>query len=737
MTLKFSSVNPFDLNRRALLTGTMGLIFALGSTGFTRPAVAREAANADGFSSMWLRIAPNGVVTIIFPMTEMGQGSSTTLPLIVAEELDADWDKVRIEQLDRDDRAYGNPLFGNILYTAGSSSVMAYWIPLRLAGAQVRRYLIALAAHEWAVPATQLTTGPGMVLDTQSDRRLTYGELAVLDDGSLPIPEVTEADLKPVAEFRLIGKNIPRRDVPAKSIGAAQYAIDVSLPDMVYASVIRAPVEGESPLSVDDAAARAASGVLDIINLPDGMAVAAESLEAALAGRDLLKVVWSKNAPARAFDSEKTLQAYAKAAADAQAPVAIWSASGDAGAAIDGASKKLEREYRSDYAYHAQIEPMACVARVDADGKGAEVWAGTQTQTLTTDTVAKVLDTAPDRVRLHMMTMGGSFGRRTALMQEYVRDALLVSKATGRPAKVVWTREDDLRHGWFRPAAVQHLSAGLDSEGTVSGWRHRVATPSVIAAFNPVRWEQVKPKDIISMRGSESKFYNLRHLAAEHVITPRQARIIPWRAIGASYTGFAAEAFMDELAQEAGVEPLEFRKALLADNPRGLNLLDKVAEMSQWSAPRTDMGLGMAFAGYGDTMVAGVVEIGLDRQSGVISVQKVWVAVDAGVIVLPDNAHAQLEGAIIYGISSALKEQVTISKGEVEQSNFHDYEILRANECPEIATYFATVDAAPTGMGEAGTPMVPAAIANAFHNLTGRRLRHMPFTPERVLAALG
>ncbi|MEM6423077.1 MAG: molybdopterin cofactor-binding domain-containing protein, partial [Pseudomonadota bacterium] len=379
---------------------------------------------------------------------------------------------------------------------------------------------------------------------------------------------------------------------------------------------------------------------------------------------------------------------------------------------------------------------MAAVAMVDPDGKGAEVWAGTQSQTLTTLTVTQVLDTTPDRVRLNMMTMGGGFGRRTALMQEYVRDALLSSKATGRPVKVVWTREDDVKTGALRPAAAQHLSAGLGVDGAVSGWRHRVAAPSVIAFFNPVRWEQVKPKDIITMKGSDNPFYELPDLLAEHVVTRRGARLSPWRGIGASYTTYAAEAFLDELAEEAGVDPVSMRRTLLGDNIRGQNALSRVLEMSDWTREREGTALGLALGHYGPSQGALVVEIGLDAESGVITVANTWGAFDAGLIVAPDNALNQLEGGIVYGVSSALKERVTITGGEIEQSNFYDYEILRAHEVPEMAVELLDVDAPPTGIGELSTPMVAPAIANAFHALTGRRLRHMPFTPDRVLEAL-
>ncbi|MEM7529466.1 MAG: molybdopterin cofactor-binding domain-containing protein [Pseudomonadota bacterium] len=727
---------PGELSRRGLLGLSGALVFAIGAGGLASVSRADDPSGEIAPNG-WLRIGRDGEITIIYPLTEMGQGSSTALPLILAEELDAAWDDVMVEQLDRDDRAYGNPLFGNVLYTAGSTGVRAYFTPLRLAGAQARRMLIATAARHWEVDPAELETEPSVVRHPASGRALTYGELVGLWDATIEIPEIGEADLKSPADYRYIGEDVPRRDSAAITTGAQLYAIDVSMPDMAFAAVLRAPVEGETPVSLNNDLARNAAGVVDVVTLPDGVAVVADSYERALSARDLLEVTWSETAPARDFDSEADLSAYADAARDLARPGAVWAATGDASAAIAGSDRAVERVYLSDYAYHAQLEPMAAVASVDPDGKGAEVWAGTQSQTLTTLTVTRVLDTTPDRVRLNMMTMGGGFGRRTALMQEYVRDALLASKATGRPVKVVWTREDDVKTGALRPAAAQHLSAGLGPDGRVSGWRHRVAAPSVIEFFNPVRWEQVKPKDIITMKGADNPFYDLPDLLAEHVVTRRGARLSPWRGIGASYTIFAAEAFMDELAHEAGRDPVELRRSLLADNPRGQAVLSRVLEMSAWTRQRKGSALGLALGHYGPSQGALVVEVELDEDSGLIAVTKVWGAFDAGLIVTPDNALNQLEGGVVYGISSALKEWVTISGGVIEQSNFYDYEILRANEMPEISVELLQVDAPPTGIGELSTPMVAPAIANAVFALTLRRLRHMPFTPDRVLEALG
>lgn len=722
--------------RRGFLLGAGALTFVIGAGGVTR--IAKAAAGTAAVDlNMWLSIAPDGAIEIVFPSTEMGQGSTTALPLIVAEELDADWSDVRVRQLQVDDRRFGNPKFGNVLYTAGSSGVQGYFQPLRTAGAQARQVLIAAAAERWGVGADGLRTEPSAVVNPATGARLRYGEIVAGIDTPPAAPAPESLTFKPRSEYRLIGEGVPRIDVADKSRGTETYGIDVDVPNMAYATVLRAPVEGETIVALDDAETRAAPGVLDVVTLPDGVAVVADSYQNALNARDLLAVTWTQDAPARAFDSDAALEDYAQAAADMTRDGAVWTSVGDAPAAIAAAAKTVEAEYRSDYAYHAQIEPMAAVADVDDDGKGAEVWVGAQTQSWVTRTVMDVLDAPQDRVRLNMMSMGGSFGRRTALMQEYLRDALLASKAVKRPVKVVWTREDDVKAGVFRPAAVQKMQAGLTDGGDLAGFRHRIATPSVIAFFNPLRWSQVEPKDIISVRGSESKFYSFSDMLAEHVVTERQARLAPWRGIGASYTSFAAEAFIDELAEAAGRDPVEFRMTtLLADNPRGRRLLERVLEAADWGTKRSDSALGVAFAGYGDSMAAGVAEVRVDRDSGVIQVPRFWAAIDAGLIIDRAHSNAQTEGGVIFGVSSALKERVTIKGGVVEQENFYDYEILRANETPEIEVLIQETDAAPTGVGEVGTPMVAPAIANAFHALTGRRLRHIPFTPERVLEAL-
>ena len=720
------------LDRRAFLKGAAGLTFFVGAGGLA--AVRTEAATGSLDVNHWLTIRADGSISIIFPSTEMGQSSYSTLPQILAEELDADWDDVEIEQLNADDRRFGNQLFGGVLYTAGSTGTQFYFDPMRRAGAQARDVLLQIAAREWGVDKSTLRTEPSVVLGPDG-QTATYGTLAAMGADGLDVPAADSVQLKDRSEFRIIGHDLPRRDVPAKSTGQAEYAIDVDVPNMAYGAVLRAPVEDEVPVSIDDSAAREVPGVLDIVTLPDGVAVVAESLWSALGARGLLQVEWSTTSRFRKANSEDTLAEYAAAADAPGAEGAIWAEKGDAPAAIAAADRQYSQLYLSDYAYHGQIEPMAAVADVDADGQGAEVWAGTQTQSWTARTVSEVLGIPVENVRLNMMTMGGGFGRRTALMQNYVRDAVLCSQKVRRPVKVIWPREDDVKQGTFRPAAAQKLEAGLTADGKLNGWYHKVATPTVIGFFNPLRWEAAQPNDVISMRGAESKFYGIKDFRADHIITERHARLAPYRGIGASYTAFAAECFMDELAEQAGRDPLDFRLDLVTDNPRGRHLLEKVAEMSDWRS-RGNRTLGMSFAGYSSSMAAGVAEVEVDPDSGEISVSRFWAAIDAGLIVTPDNARNQIEGGIAFGISMALSEKIDIENGEVVQENFYDYEVTRAFQMPDLEVYVAEVDTPPVGVGEVGTPMVPSAIANAFHAASGKRLRHMPFTPDRVLQVL-
>ncbi len=725
-------IDSIYISRRFFLKSGSLTAIALATGGIRLEAYAVED-NTQAFAG-WVEIKPDNTINILFPSTEMGQGSSTSLPQILADELYANWDLVSIQQLNADDRRFGNPAFGKVLYTAGSSAVYGYFNVLRQTGAHLREMIKQAAANHWGVNVDSLQTANSEVINTSSDRKLSYGEI-VSSPQFANITLTKNVELKSKDHYSLIGKSIPRRDVVAKSTGKAIYAIDVRLPEMLYATIERSPVEGETIIELNDEATRNTKDIVDVIRLPDGVAVLAKTMHASLVGRGKLDITWSEKSPARQYSSNATLAAYKKSA-EGNDNGHAWREEGNARKGLNNANKIIQSTYTSDYAYHAQLEPIAAVAKVDSDSKGAEIWAGTQTQSWTTHTAMQVLQTTRDRIKLNMMTMGGGFGRRTELMQNYIRDALICSKKTKKPVKVVWSRTDDIKFGGFRPAAAQTIKGGLNNEGVLTAWHHRVATPSVIEYFNPIRWQQVTPNDIVSMRGAESKFYAIPDFLAEHVITERHARILPWRGIGAAYTSFAAEAFMDELAVEANKEPLAFRKALMINNPRGKALLDKVNEMATKVPLEEGRARGLAFAGYGDSQSAGIIEISLNTSSGQIRVHNVWIAVDAGQIISPDNSHNQIEGGVLFGVSSSLYERLTITNGQVDQENFYDYNILRNNMAPKIEVFLADSIEEPTQIGETGNPMVAPAIANAFFALTGRRLRHLPFTPDHVLKAL-
>jgi isoquinoline 1-oxidoreductase beta subunit len=708
-------------------------ILANGSIAISRESVAQAGAVA---ITGWVRIAADDTVTIKVPATEMGQGVMTALPLILAEELDADWSKVRVETVTGDPKTFGNPKLGGRLYTAGSTSVEAYFDVLRKAGAAVRRVLIYTAARHWSVAPTDLVSEPGVIVDQMSRRKLRFGQIAAFPDLVTDVPVITEADLKPRIAYRLIGADVPRLDVPAKTRGAELYSIDVRIPDMVHAAILRAPVEGEMPISVADERAKALAGVLAVVRLPDAVAVVAQRWNTALAARELLDVEWTRNSPFRSADSSADLAHNIEAVADMSRRGVIWIEQGDALWELPKGGRLVEANYSTEHVYHAQLEPLAAVAAVDGDGRGAEVWIGTQSQSVALAVATQVLDTTPDRIRFHFMQMGGAFGRRTVFARELLRDVLCISREVRRPVKLMWTREDDLRQGWFRPATAQKLRAALDGEGRVVTWQHRVACPSLLGFESPEALARAGDRDNLIMGGTDVAPYAITNVLAEHLITPRRSRVAAWRGIGHGHNRFASESFIDELSVAAQSDPVSFRRRLLGENRRAHALLDKVLTMSNFGAAPEGRAHGLSLAPLKNSLAAGVAEIALDRASGVIRVHRFWAAIDVGLPVQPRNLIAQIEGGIVFGLSALLKERITIRDGEVQQSNFYDYQLLRASEVPEIQVEIVASDASPSGAGELGVPMTGAAVANAFYALTGRRLRDMPFDPAQVKAVL-
>ena len=732
------------LTRRAVLKQGAGLTFAIGAAGMLSACRDGSSVNTASDSAyepnIWATVYPDDRIKIMFGSTEMGQGSMTHAPLMLAEEMDADWDHVEVETVAVDDRAYGNPIFNNFLYTAGSTAIEGYFDILRIAGAQARWLLMEAAAQEWGVPMTELTTEPSLVIHSKSKRQMTYGEASQVAKPTDALPDIDKTALKSRADYRYIGKSIPRIDVPSKVKGAAEYGIDVQVPNMVYATVVRAPTEGETALKIDSAEALSARGVTDIVTLPHAVAVVGEDYWGTVTGARALSITWSETAKSRTFNSAENLEDYAKAAGDLSQDGVHWRDKGDIDAAFSAAERTLQADYKSDYAYHAAMEPAAAVAHVNEDASAVELWAGTQTQSVLILGVAAVLDIAPEKVTLHPMLMGGSFGFRAPLHeQRWCEDAILVSKAVGKPVKVIWTREDDVKTGLYRPLAAQTMRAAFGGDNAITAWNQRVASAAPLAFMNPIRWKHAKGKDIIGMNGSESPYYSIANKRSEHLIMDRHARLCALRGVSASYTAFAAESFVDEVAHELGEDPLELRLKLCKEAPRARAVLEALRDACDWGRKRNDRGgrgLGLALAGYKKSVAAGVIEVSVDEDSGIITPHKVWLAADIGLMISPRNVEAQLRGSIIYGLSLALKEQITIVNGETEQSNFYDYNVMRMNEVPEIEIITLETDNPPTGAGELGVPMTAPALANAVFAATRTRLRHSPFLPDRVLSAL-
>ena len=726
-----------ELSRRQVMIGAAGLSFAFA---LGRADAAVLAADRTGQAlSPWVSIAPDGTITIMSAATEMGQGSMTSLPLIIAEELDADWSKVRIVPAPPIDKIYGNPGFGGMMYTAGSNAVTGYYRPLRIMGAQVRRVLLDAAARKWDVPVEELTTEPSVVVHAKSGRKLGYGDIAAFAEAPEKAPEIKPEQLKKSADFRLIGKDVMRVELPSKVNGSATYGIDVQVPGMLYGTVLRAPVEGSVPDKINDAKAKAVPGVTGVIRLPHGVGVVAESPWAAFTARQALidSVTWSRTGVAWGFDSDKGHDAFAASARNLKAAARDWSAQGDARAQFPKAAKVVEAEYRCDYAYHAQMEPLNAVASVSPAGDSVEIWAGTQSQTTATEAPAKLLGISRDKVKLHDLLMGGGFGRRGNRDVDFIIDAVMLSNEVKRPVKVMWTREDDVHNGRFRPLSAHYLRAGFDPAGKLAAWQHRVAADRITPFMDPVRFQAGGGKDGMVMAGTDLRGYDIPHQLVEQLYRDTGIRTNPLRGIGVTANKFATEAFMDELARSRGIDPLAFRLDLLKKTPRAYKVVERVAQMADWGRKRDGRALGLAYIDYSGSQVAGIAEISVDRASGKIKVHNFWCTIDCGVAVQPDNVVAQTEGSIVYGLGMTLSERISIKNGAVEQSNFYDYYLPRMNDIPETHVELIQTDNHPTGAGQMATPLIAPAVSSAFATLTGVRLRHTPFTPERVKKALG
>jgi isoquinoline 1-oxidoreductase subunit beta len=726
------------VSRRQVMVGAAGLSFAIALAGRAGASVLASARTGKELSP-WVSIAPDGTISIVSAATEMGQGSMTSLPLILAEELDADWSKVKIVTAPPIEAIYGNPGFQGMMYTAGSNAVTSYYTPLRIFGAQVRRVLLDNAAKTLGVPVDELTTEPSTVVHAKSGRRLSYGEIAATAQVPAQAPDIKPEQLKKAKDFRLITKDVMRVELPAKVNGTALYSIDLQVPNMLYGTVLRAPVEGSVPDKIADTEAKAIAGVVRVVRLPYGVGVLAETPWAAFDARRALtqSVTWSRTGTAWGFDSEKGIERFA---ADAKNPARMsteWSRIGDPRGAMPKAVSTMEAEYRCDYAYHAQMEPLNAIASVSPAGDAVEIWAGTQSQTTATEAPAKLLGIPKNKVKLHDMLMGGGFGRRGNRDVDFIIDAVLMSKEAGRPVKVMWTREDDIANGRFRPISAHAVKAGFDQSGKLTAWQHRIAVDRVGAYMDPVRYQMAGGKDFIAMLGADLKGYDVPHQLVEQLYRDTGVRTNPLRGISFLANRFATESFIDEIARKRGVDPLAYHLELLKGTPRAIKVVERVAQMAEWGKRREGRGLGFAYLDYSGSQVAGIAEISLNRASGEIKVHNFWCTIDCGVAVQPDNVIAQTESSIVYGLGVTLTELITVKNGVVEQSNFYDYHVPRMKDVPPMHIEVIQTDNHPTGAGQMATPLVAPAIAGAVAELTGVRLRHTPFLPERVKKALG
>ena len=727
------------LSRRQVMIGAAGLTFAVALGRLDDASAATPAAEMTGRRlSPWVSIAGDGTISIMSPATEMGQGSTTSLPLIIAEELDADWSNVRIVPAPPIEAIYGNPGFAGQMYTAASNAVTSYFRPLRLFGAQVRRVLMENAAAKLGVPLAELSTEPSMVVHVKSGRRLGYGEIAAFAELPAKAPEIKPDELKKPGASRLISRDVMRAELPGKVDGSAKYAIDIEVPGMIYGAVLRSPVEGGGPDRIEESKIRSIDGVIRIVRLPYGVGVLTGTAWAALAARRALDgaVTWMRTGTGWGFNSETGMEAFAAAASNLKVPATEWDRQGNAPEEMTKAATVLEATYRCDYAYHAQMEPLNAIASVSPQGDAVELWCGTQSQSLAVEATAKVLGIPRDRVKLNYYLMGGGFGRRGHRDEEFIVDAVLLAKEAGKPVKVLWTREDDVRNGRFRPITAHHVRAGLDATGKLVAWHHRVAGDRVTPYMDTVRFQQGGGKDYILMRGVELKSYDIPHQATDQLYRDTGVRTSPLRGIGFTANKFVTEAFLDEIAARRGIDPVALRLELLKNTPRGRKVVERVAALAEWGRKREGRGLGFAFIDYSGTLTAGIAEVSLERGSGQIRVHNFWCALDCGIPVQPDNVVAQTESSIVYGLGMALTERISIKDGAVEQSNFYDYHVPRMNEVPLMHIEVVATDNHPTGVGQMATPLVAPAIAGAIAQLTGVHLRHTPFTPERVKKAL-
>lgn len=726
-----------DLDRRRFLVVSAGagagltLGVLLPGCGREQQAPAHQAAAGPGkaggetveagtFSpNAFVRIGNDNRVTVVVKHLEMGQGAWTGLATVVAEELDAAWTQVRVEAAPADAEVYNNLFWGKTQGTGGSTSIANSWEQMRKAGAAAREMLVAAAAQAWGVPAAEIGVSEGVVQHVTGDRRASFGELAERA-AQQPVPE--DVLLKDPAEFRLIGTRLPRKDSRAKCNGTAIYTQDVQLPGMLTAVVAHPPRFGARVKAFDAGAAKAVTGVEQVVAVPGGVAVLAKDFWSARKGRDALQIEWDES---EAY-TQGTTEILAHYRELAEQPGSVARSDGDSAQALQSAQTRLQAVIEFPYLAHAAMEPLNCVVqRTDA---GLEVWNGEQYQTPDQAALAELFGVEQRQVKINMLYAGGSFGRRANPQSDYVLEAAHIVKASGTraPVKLQWTREDDMGAGYYRPLFVHKLEAGLDADGNPVAWRQRLVGQS-IAIGSAFEGALIKDGvDVTSVEGAANLPYAIPNIQVELHSPKLPVPVQWWRSVGSTHTAFAVETFIDRLARAAGRDPVDFRRALLQAHPRHLGVLELAAEKAGWGkALAPGRGRGVAVHESFNSYVAQVAEVTV-RADNSFSVDRVVIAVDCGIAVNPDVVRAQMEGGMGFGLAPALVSEITLEEGYVLQSNFHDYQVLRIDQMPQVEVYIVPSAEPPTGVGEPATPVIAPAVANALSAVTGQHFDRLP-----------
>ena len=685
--------------------GMAGLLLA-----FTLPERSKLSAQRGGppraiNPNAYIHIGADDSVTFIITKAEMGQGTVTSLSMLLAEELDCDWKKVRTEFAPVDPAAYGQQ------GVFGSNSIRSTWGPLRQAGASARAMLIEAAARKWGVDPTSIHTDNGWVVGASPSARLSYGSLAEAAS-RLPVP--ANVALKDPKQFKIVGTPVKRLDTPSKVNGQAQFGIDARLPGMLYAALARCPVFGGKVAGFDATKAKAVPGVKNVLQIADGVAVVADNTWSAFQGRDALEIKWDEGPNA----SQSSAAISKMFASLTEQPGAVAKKAGDAEQALAGAVKKIEAVYEAPYLSHASMEPLNCTAVVRGDN--CEVWASTQQQGGSRDAAARTAGLKPENVKVNTLYMGGGFGRRTNV--DYVGETVEIAKTLNVPVKLTWTREDDMRHDVYRPAAYAKFGGGLDAGGWPVAFTARVACPSFFGG-NGV--------DRMAMEGLDDLEYAIPNVLMDFHRADAGIPTYFWRSVGYSQNTFFGESFLDELAAAGGKDPVEFRRRLLANSPRLLGVLNLAAEKAGWGKPPAGRFQGVALVNNIGSYNAQVAEVSVDR--GKLRVHRVVCAVDCGRVVNPAIVRQQIESGIVFGLSAAMKGAITIDRGRVQQSNFHDYDVLGIDEMPQIDVHIVASENNPGGIGEASVPPIAPAVTNAIFKATGKRIRRLPIRTEELV----